>query len=60
MATSVLHDRLLRLEARTAMLEDRVAYYRAQLRDWGRILVAAGEIVLLWAVVTILERWGRK
>ena len=58
MTPTTLHDRLLRSEARIAMLEDRVAYYRAQLRDWGHVLVVAGELVILWAVVTIIERWG--
>ncbi len=55
MATT-LHERLLYAEARIAMLEDRWDDLRSRLRDWRNVLVAAGELVLLYLIVLVLGR----
>ncbi len=51
-----LHDRLLYAEARIAMVEDKIADLRARLRDLGRGLIAAGELVLMYAVIRFLDK----
>lgn len=52
-----LRDHLLRVEARVAMLEDQVAFWRARMRDWLHIGAVVGELLLLLALVAVINRW---
>ena len=50
-----LSDRLLRAEARLAMLEDRLGDLRAKIRDGVRAIMATAFLLVLYAVIRFVD-----
>lgn len=58
MNSTPLRDRLLFLEARVAMLEDRLGYYQAQARLVVKSLIGWAELLAFYAAVRLFLRYA--
>ena len=54
----ILKDRLLFLEARVAMIEDRLDYYRSQVRLIFKSLLGWAELVAFWVAIRVFLHYA--
>lgn len=56
--TTPLRDRLLYLEARVAILEDKVDYFKSQARLVGKSLLGWAELLVFYAAIRVFLHYA--